>query len=215
MRDFVRAWCHRVVIRPLICGFCGLHVTHGERLPRTGPAILVANHNSHFDTLALFALFSPNEAASLRSVAAQDYFHAGSFVGWIARRLLGAIPVARAWRPAAGDPLADCSTALDAGEILILFPEGTRGTPGRMSELKAGVAYLARRHPHVPVVPVTLSGVDRVLPKGSVVPLPLTVEAHVGVPRCWSGENCGAFMSELRAALVGTFEAGAQTAVAE
>src|SRR5215831_11186670 len=66
---------------------------------------------------------------------------------------------------------------LDAGEILILYPEGTRGMPGVMSELKAGVAYLARRYPKVPVVPVTLSGVERILPKGAVVPLPLTVAA--------------------------------------
>ncbi len=210
MRDLLRAWCHRIVVRPLMRGFCGLRVTHGDRLPRAGPAILVANHNSHLDTLALFALFSSDEAGSLRSVAAQDYFRAGSLIGWIARRLLGAITVARAWRPAEGDPLAGCSSALDSGEILILYPEGTRGTPGRMSELKAGVAYLARRHPEVPVIPITLSGMDRVLPKGAAVPLPLTVAVNVGQPRCWAGGDCRDFMAELRTALASTVEPGAE-----
>jgi len=208
MQDVLRAWCHRVVIRPLIRGFCGLRVSHGERLPRTGPAILVANHNSHFDTLVLFALFSPRETARLHAVAARDYFSAGSLRGWIARRIFGAIPLERAWRPAAGDPLAGCSRALEAGDVLILFPEGTRGTPGRMSALKAGVAYLARRHPQVPVVPITLDGVDRVLPKGAVVPLPLTVAAHVGQPRCWAAGDCRGFMAGLRAAFAGAIETG-------
>jgi 1-acyl-sn-glycerol-3-phosphate acyltransferase len=215
MRDLLRAWCHRIVIRPLMRGVCGLRVSHGERLPRTGPAILVANHNSHFDTLALFALFSPREVTTLRAVVAQDYFRVGSLIGWIARRIFGAVTADRSWRPAAGDPLAGCSTALDSGEILILYPEGTRGTPGRMSELKAGVAYLARRHPKVPVVPITLSGVDRILPKGAVVPLPITVAAHVGQPRCWAGGDCHDFMARLRAALVGASEARAETLAAE
>ncbi|HEV3174492.1 MAG TPA: 1-acyl-sn-glycerol-3-phosphate acyltransferase, partial [Stellaceae bacterium] len=78
MKDLLRAWSHRLVVRPLIRGLCGLRVSHAERLPRTGPAILVANHNSHFDTLALFALFSPQEVARLHAVAAGDYFSPGS-----------------------------------------------------------------------------------------------------------------------------------------
>jgi|SRR5689334_9233969 1-acyl-sn-glycerol-3-phosphate acyltransferase len=215
MRDRLREWCHRIVVRPLIRGVCGLRVEHGERLPTTGPAILVANHNSHFDTLALFALFSSKNAGLLRSVAAQDYFRSGSLVGWIARRLLGAITVARAWQPTDGDPLAGCSRVLASGQILILYPEGTRGTPGRMGELKAGVAYLARRHPEVPVIPVTLWGVDRVLPKGAVIPLPLTVAVHVGRPRRWTGGDCRDFMVELRAALVGAIEPQIETMAAD
>jgi len=187
-------------------GVCGLRVTHAERLPGSGPAILVANHNSHFDTLALFALFSSDKAASLGSVVARDYFRAGSLIGWIARRLMGAIPVTRSWQPSDGDPLAGCSRALDNGKILVLYPEGTRGTPGRMSELKAGVAYLARRHPRVPVIPIRLNGMDRVLPKGAVLPLPLTVAAHVGRPRHWGGGDCREFMAELSAALIDALE---------
>ena len=209
MRDHLRAWCHRVVVRPLILGLCGLRVSHGERLPRIGPAILVANHNSHFDTLALFALYSPAETASLHTAAAQDYFGQGSIKGWIARRIFGAIPVNRAWRPSAGDPLAGCSRVLDEGGILILFPEGTRGTPGRMNTLKFGVACLARRHPNVPVVPVALAGFDRILPKDALVPLPLEAAASVGTPRYWSGDS-RAFMTELTAALGGGRETRAQ-----
>ena len=203
MPDLLRAWCQRLVVRPLIRGFCGLRVSHGERLPRTGPAILVANHNSHFDTLALFALYSPRESARLHAAAAGDYFSPGSLRGWIARRIFGAIPVDRAWRPATGDPLAGCSRVLEAGGILILFPEGTRGTPGRVGVLKAGVACLARRHPSVPVVPIALSGFDRILPKDAVVPLPLEAAASVGAPRFWSGDS-RAFMAELAAVLAGT-----------
>ncbi len=213
MKDLLRAWSHRIVVRPLIRGFCGLQVSHGERLPSTGPAILVANHNSHFDTLALFALFPPHAAATLHAVAAHDYFVGRSLRSWIARRLFGAIALDRACRPGAGDPLAACSKALDVGEILILFPEGTRGAPGRMGALKPGVAHLACRHPEVPVVPVALSGFDRILPKDAVVPLPLNAAAHVGVPRRWAGDR-SAFMAELGAALAGAVETGAEPILA-
>jgi 1-acyl-sn-glycerol-3-phosphate acyltransferase len=207
MRDLLRAWCHRLVIRPLIRGFCGLRVGHPERLPRTGPAILVANHNSHFDTLALFALFPPGAAAALHAVAAGDYFRAGSFRSWIARRLFGAITVERTCGPGARDPLVACSKALDAGEILIWFPEGTRGAPGHVGALRPGVAHLARRHPEVPVVPIALRNFERILPKGALVPLPLNATADVEMPRYWSGDG-PKFMAELGEALVGARAAG-------
>jgi 1-acyl-sn-glycerol-3-phosphate acyltransferase len=213
MKDLLRALCHRLVIRPLIRDFCGLRVSHVERLPSAGPAILVANHNSHFDTLALFTLFPPRKAAVLHAVAAHDYFKAGSLRSWIARRLFGAVALDRIWRPGSGNPLASCSKTLDAGGILILFPEGTRGVPGRMGQLKSGVACLARRHPQVPVVPIVLSGFERILPKNAVVPLPLNAAADVGIPLKWTGD-ASAFMAALAAALAGAVAATAETTAA-
>ena len=79
-------------------GLCGLRVNHSERLPRMGPAILIANHNSHFDTPALFALFPADMAAGLHIVVALDYFHPGSLRGWIVSRFFGAITLDRVGR---------------------------------------------------------------------------------------------------------------------
>ena len=96
---------------------------------------------------------------------------------------------------------AGCSAALRAGAILIFFPEGTRGEPGRLGRFKPGIAYLAERHPEAPVVPVLLTALDLVLPKGKLLPLPLRCEAHVGEARHWAGDR-RSFAAELKAAMI-------------
>jgi 1-acyl-sn-glycerol-3-phosphate acyltransferase len=201
MKKEMRRLCQQVVVRPLMLGMLGLRVSNRERLPRSGPAIVVANHNSHLDTAALFTLFPLSLLPSLHAVAASDYFFcSSSLAGWIARSVFGAIPLERSFRAGHGDPLAACSAALASGAILFFFPEGTRGEPGCLSEFKLGLAHLVRRHPNIPVIPVGLIGLDRVLPKGARVPLPLTCEARVGSPQRWTGD-CRSFTAGLKAAL--------------
>jgi 1-acyl-sn-glycerol-3-phosphate acyltransferase len=202
MKDKLCRLCHRVVVRPLVLGLLGLRVSGRERLPQSGPAIVVANHNSHLDTATVFTLFPPRLLSSLRVVAASDYFfHSNSLPGWIARCVFGAIPLERSFRPGHGDPLAACSAALASGAILLFFPEGTRGEPGCLSEFKPGLAHLVRQHPNTPVIPIGLVGLDRVLPKGAHVPLPLTCEARVGLPQRWMGD-CRSFTAELKTTLL-------------
>ncbi len=201
MADRVRWLFHSMLVRPLLFALLGLRANDGKRLPRCGPGIIVANHNSHLDALAILALYPPRLAARLRPVAASDYFLGNSLCGWLARRLLDIIPLSRDCRPRHGDPLAACSAALQCGAILIFFPEGTRGEPGSLGEFKPGIAHLARRHPGIPIVPVFLTSLDRVLPKGALLPLPLLCEARIGTARYWRGD-CRSFLAELRAAIV-------------
>ncbi|MDP6391145.1 MAG: lysophospholipid acyltransferase family protein, partial [Alphaproteobacteria bacterium] len=75
------------------------------------------------------------------------------------------------------------------GEILILYPEGTRGTPERLGRFKTGIAHLAKRHPDVPVVPVFLHGVGKCLPKGKAVPVPFLCDVLVGNGVTWPGSR--------------------------
>jgi len=193
---------HAVVVRPLLFGLLGLAIYHRERLPRVGPAIIIANHNSHLDTPALFALFPISLLPILHPVAASDYFLTSRIRAWVARRLFGIIPLSRSLNSRERDPLAGCSAALRAGAILIIFPEGTRGEPGRLGRFKSGVGHLAERHPEVPVVPVFLTMLGRVLPKRALVPVPLLCAAHVGLERKWTGDR-GSFMTGLEGAMAG------------
>jgi 1-acyl-sn-glycerol-3-phosphate acyltransferase len=189
-----------LVVRPAVLFLLGLYVRRRELLPAQGPAIVVANHNSHLDTLVLLSLFPLALLPKVRPVAAADYFaNEGSPLGWIARNLVGIIPIRRggtALENMRSDPLAPAAEALAQGAILIIYPEGTRGEPERIARFKNGVAYLVERFPEVPVTPVYLRGLGKAWPKGERWPVPLLAEVFVGTRLSWCGDRAR-FISKL------------------
>jgi len=174
----------------------GLNVRSRELLPAQGPAIIIANHNSHLDTLALMSLYPLSMQRHLRPVAAMDYFMRNPLLAWFATRIIGIIPLQRSVKAGQGDPLAASVEALARGEILILFPEGSRGEPERLGQFKTGIAHLAKRAPEAPVVPVYLHGLGMALPKGEALLVPFFCDVFVGEPLQWQGDREG-FMQSL------------------
>ncbi|MES0266645.1 lysophospholipid acyltransferase family protein [Citrobacter sedlakii] len=184
---------------PVIWLWLGLRVRHRERLPTHGPAIIVANHNSHMDVFALLSLFSLRRQGQVHPVAAADYFLRNKWMAWFALNILNIIPVMRKGGDA--NPLARCEQALREGKTLILFPEGTRGEPGKLAPLKSGLWHLSQRFPEVPIIPVWLTGTERVMGKGNRIPLPLFIDVTIG-GAMYADPDKRAFMDNLRAQLL-------------
>lgn len=190
-----------LVVRPLALVVLGMNIRHRERLPRRGPAIVVANHNSHLDALVMITLFPMRMLRRLRPVAAADYFFTYRWLAWFSLRVIGIIPIKRKHVSLKEDPLADLDAALGRGEILILFPEGARGEPEKLERFKSGIAHLAKRHPDVPITPLFLHGLGKALPRDEAVLVPFFCDVFVGEVMKWEGDK-NKFMDELMAAVL-------------
>jgi 1-acyl-sn-glycerol-3-phosphate acyltransferase len=136
----------------------------------------------------------------LRPVAAMDYFYSSGLRAWFADNVVGIIPVKRGSGKEGGNPLQLAEEALDRGEILVIFPEGTRGEPETLQDFKKGIGHLAHARPNVPVVPIFMHGLGKALPRGSMLLVPFNVRVVVGEP-VYGTDSYSAFVSKLERAM--------------
>ena len=128
MNHFLRYLFFAIIVRPLMMIVLGTNVRRREWLPDKGPAIIVANHNSHLDVFALMNVLGMKRLRKTRPVAAADYFLTHPLRRWFATRIVGIIPIDRTKvrREKGKHPLDPISDAINEGCIVLLFPEGTR-----------------------------------------------------------------------------------------
>jgi 1-acyl-sn-glycerol-3-phosphate acyltransferase len=186
-RGSVADWVQRVffflVGRPFLAFFIGLRIRGREHLAGAFPFLLVANHTSHLDTLSLLSLFPLKELWRVRPVAAADYFETTRVVSTLTRTLFNTLPIPRKNFTPETHPLKTMGDALDRGEGLILFPEGTRGMQQKgIAPFRKGAAHLIASRPGLRVVPVHLGNMGRSLPKGEWIPVPFFCSVSVGEP---------------------------------
>ena len=163
--------------------------------------IFVANHSSHLDTLLIWASLPTRLRRRTRPVAAGDYWGSSRLRRFLAGRLLRAVLIDR--QGGGRQALALMSEALTSGDSLLLFPEGTRGSGSEPQAFKSGIYHLAQDHPSVEVVPVCLENLNRILPKGEFLPVPLLGRVSFGAPTgIEPDEDKDTFLVRLRAAVI-------------
>jgi 1-acyl-sn-glycerol-3-phosphate acyltransferase len=170
--------------------------------PKAEQRIYFANHQSHADLVMIWAALPKELRRSTRAVAAREYWTKTPFKQWITTAVFNVIYVSRE-RHADEDPLEPLIEAMAAGDSLILFPEGTRGFADEPQAFKAGLYNLALKFPTVELVPAWINNVQRVMPKGEVVPVPVLCSVTFGVPMLLGqGEDRQAFLQRTRAAVL-------------
>jgi 1-acyl-sn-glycerol-3-phosphate acyltransferase len=164
--------------------------------------IYFANHSSHFDTVAVMAALPWSVRRLTHPVAARDYWGVSSFRRFIAEKCLRAVLIDRK-PPPNSDPLAPLEKLLDEGRSILIFPEGTRANTDEIATFRSGIFRLAERFPDVELVPIYLDNLSRILPKGSMLIVPITCTARFGTPlHLVPGEEKAEFLRRARAAVV-------------
>ena len=170
--------------------------------PKAEQRIYFANHQSHFDWVLIWASLPRDLRAMTRPIAARDYWTSSKLKHWITREIFNAVYVSRQ-RTDDEDPLEPLMEALRHGDSLVIFPEGTRGNKAEPAAFKAGLYHLAEAFPDVSLIPAWIDNVQRVMPKGEVVPVPILCSVTFGAPlSLGAGEDKRAFLARARDAVI-------------
>jgi 1-acyl-sn-glycerol-3-phosphate acyltransferase len=176
--------CTALAIRGWLKLYHRFEIIGRENLPLDRSFVLVANHASHLDTVALQAALPLSKLHRTFSAAACDYFFERLHLIWIAAVIANALPFSRQVK--ARQSLGLCGALLqNPGNVLILFPEGTRSTTGALGRFKPGIGLLLGGH-DIPAVPCFLSGAFDAWPKGRSAPRPRKLVLRIGTPRTYA-----------------------------
>jgi 1-acyl-sn-glycerol-3-phosphate acyltransferase len=157
-----------------------------DNWPPKGSAVYLPTHNSNFDTNLVEYLFPFFMVRKIRPVAARDYWASRKILDLFARHVARVIYVERGSGKSGVDPYALVHEAIARGESIIVYPEGTRGEPETLAEIKKGISHLMLRHPKIPFVPIHIYGAGKAQGQVNrwwkVIPLPFIVDVNVGRP---------------------------------
>lgn len=170
--------------------------------PKAEQRIYFANHQSHADLVMIWAALPTELRSVTRPIAAKDYWTRTPLRQWITTAVFNAVYVDRE-RKGEEDPLQPLVEALESGDSIIIFPEGTRGHGEEPQPFKSGLYSLALKFPQAVLVPAWIDNIQRVMPKGEVVPVPILCSVTFGAPiRLEDGEERRAFLDRARAAVI-------------
>ncbi|HZY31282.1 MAG TPA: lysophospholipid acyltransferase family protein [Candidatus Methylomirabilis sp.] len=176
----IRAWLHT---------YHRMEVVGREHIPAEGSFVLIANHSSHLDALCLMSALPVRRINQAFAAAASDYFFTSAPRVVVAAVVANALPFYR--QAHCCQSLALCRELLASpGNVLILFPEGTRTTSGNIGTFKPGIGVLLAGT-EVPVLPCHIAGAFEACPRGSLLPRPVHLRLMIGGSRRYSSLRPG------------------------
>ena len=181
----------------------GANIRWSGCAPDTRQRIYFANHTSNLDALVLWAVLPPDVRSLTRPVAARDYWAAGKIRFHVAENIFHAILIERKRPTARDNPIEQILSEMGDKRSIIIFPEGGRFSGPEPMPFKGGLYHLARKRPDVELVPVLMDNLNRILPKGEVLPVPLIGHVTFGAPmRLLPDETKPSFLERARTEVI-------------
>jgi len=201
LQSYILQIIYKGIFKGFLRVFIGVHFSDNRSLKDEEQFIIIANHNSHLDTLSIMASLPKEIIWKVKPVAAQDYFGSTKFKERFSNYFINTLLIDRKkGKDPGNNPIKKMLSALDEGYSLLLFPEGTRGdTEIEMGDIKPGIALLLSARPHIKYIPVYMSGMGHSLPKGSRLPLPYKSTVNYGKPTSVAGLDVAQIIERITA----------------
>ncbi len=170
--------------------------------PDTCQRVYFANHTSHLDAIVIWSALPPEIRLLTRPVAAKDYWTTGRVRHYLATRIFNALLIDRTEIKVHQSPVDVMIRGIGHRYSLIVFPEGGRTSGEELGEFKSGLYYLCKKRPDLELIPVYIDNMNRILPRGEVLPVPLLTRISFGPP-IWleAGEPKTDFLRRAREAV--------------
>lgn len=185
------------VVMPVLLRLVGVRIRHKAAYQKQKQIIVVANHNSHVDTMALLASLPIHLLIKTHPVATANYFGKKKWLAFVSNLFVNTVLIKQK-----DNALQLLEQKLKKGHSLIFFPEGTRGKPGEMLAFRSGIGVLLQAFPHIPFIPVWIEGTGKILPKGSFLPIPFKAEVKIGAATLAQGVSVEEIVGEVQAAIL-------------
>ena len=193
----------RDLMAPLARLLSGASVRWIDSQPDTCQRVYFANHTSHMDAIVIWSTLPRRVRALTRPVAAKDYWTAGRIRNYLANSVFNALLIDRTKIKVHQSPVDLMIREIGHTHSLIVFPEGGRNSGGEIRKFKSGLYYLCKKRPDLELIPVHIDNMNRILPRGEVLPVPLLTCISFGPP-IWleAGEPKTEFLTRAREAVL-------------
>lgn len=197
LRIFIYSFCLRYFLKLII----GVKFADASFLRQEKQFILIANHNSHLDTLSLLAALPSSSLHLVKPVAAKDHFGKTKMQERLSNFFINTLLIERKITRdnLHNGPLEKMNQAIKDGFSLIIFPEGTRGTPEVQQPMKPGVAHVLLDNPGLKYVPVYLQGMGKAMPRGDNLIIPHCSSLDFGSPKSIQSTDIKEILSQIQA----------------